>query len=85
MSVFGLFKPFIARFSAFSQIMDIGQKSVEFIQMCIETEYADLMELYAIDEMEWIELSADEVRAFATLLHSNIIALFPPLDISEFK
>ena len=53
--------------------------------MCMETEYADLMELYAIDEMEWIELSADEVRAFATLLHSNIIALFPPLDISEFK
>ena len=65
--------------------MDIGQKSVEFIQMCMETEYSDLMELYAIDEMEWIELSADEVRAFATLFHTNIIVLFPPLDISEFN
>jgi len=53
--------------------------------MCMETEYSDLMELYTIDEMEWMELSANEVRAFSTLLHSNIIVLFPPLDISEFN
>jgi|TARA_R110000824_G_scaffold155206_2_gene327429 hypothetical protein len=65
--------------------MDIGQKSVEFINTCMDTDYADLLTLYVVDEMEWIELSRDEIRAFATLFHTNIIVLFPPLDISEFN
>jgi len=65
--------------------MDVGQKSVEFINSCMDGEYYDLMTQYAVDEMEWMEISEDEARAFATLLHSNIIVLFPPLDISEFK
>ena len=51
----------------------------------MDGEYYDLMTQYAVDEMEWMEISEDEARAFATLLHSNIIVLFPPLDISEFK
>jgi hypothetical protein len=65
--------------------MDIGQKSIEFINTCMDGDYADLLTLYAVDEMEWMELSGNEARAFATLLHTNIIVLFPPLDISEFK
>lgn len=65
--------------------MDIGEKSVEFINSCMDGEYYDLMSQYVVDEMEWMEISEDEVRAFATLFHTNIIALFPPFDISEFK
>tara|TARA_R110001583_G_scaffold77433_1_gene210803 strand:- start:435 stop:644 length:210 start_codon:yes stop_codon:yes gene_type:complete len=64
---------------------DIGKASIEFIHSCMDAHFSDLMEAHAIENMEWLEIGEDEARAFAYLENTNLVVLFPPLNISNFN
>ena len=65
--------------------VDIGKASIEFIHSCMDAHFSDLMEVYTIESMSWLEPTEDEARAFAPLENTNLVVLFPPLNISNFN
>jgi hypothetical protein len=57
--------------------VDIEDESVKFVQGHIDAHYKELFSKYVIKEIYWVQLEVDP-RPYATLIDSNIIALFPP-------
>lgn len=64
--------------------MSDKDNSVNYLQHHIGESFADLMGEQTIDEVSWVDNKAKdgqiEIRAFASFVDSNIIALFPNFD-----
>ena len=58
--------------------MEIEEQSIEFLNTHIETSFDDLMGDYVIEYIEWMDGADGEHRAYAPMMMSNIVTLFPP-------
>ena len=68
--------------------MTIEERTIEFLESQISTNFKELCDIYLIESVEWMEDHAkDELRPYARLSESNkrldIIILFPPLNKSQ--
>lgn len=58
--------------------MGIEQDSLDHLHKHMDEGFSEIMENYVVDYVEWIEVKEDELVAYAPMLHTNVIALFPP-------
>ena len=58
--------------------MDIEEQSVDHINKYMDGGFAEIMENYVVDHIQWLEQDEDKYIAYAPMLNTNLIALFPP-------
>ena len=58
--------------------MEIEEQSIEFLNAHIESSFDELMGEYVIESVEWMEGADGAHRAYAPMMKSNIVILFPP-------
>ena len=59
--------------------MDIEEESSNFIVKQMDENFDTLMRDYMVEDILWMEtVRGQEVRAYAPMMQTNIVALFPP-------
>ena len=59
-------------------IMDIGEQSIDHLNKHIDEGFSEIMANYVVDYVQWLEEDGDVYIAYAPMLNTNVIALFPP-------
>ena len=59
--------------------MDIEEETAKFIVKQMDDNFDSLMREYMVEDIVWMEsVRGSEVRAYAPMMETNIVALFPP-------
>jgi len=59
--------------------MDIEEETAKFIVNQMDDNFDSLMREYMVEDIVWMEsVRGSEVRAYAPMMQTNIVALFPP-------
>ena len=59
--------------------MDIEEETAKFIVNQMDDNFDSLMREYLVEDIVWMEsVRGSEVRAYAPMMQTNIVALFPP-------
>jgi hypothetical protein len=58
------------------------EESVEFLEWHMEHSFTELCEKYVVKDIGWMDYG-EVRRAYAILLRTNIVLLFPPFLESE--